>query len=269
MEALYFGPPSRRLFGVLDAPARNARIGVLFCPPFGDEMASTYAALARWGKQLAKAGAAVLRFHPYGTGESDGTFTDFNLLGAISDISVAANFLRARTGLLSVGLFGLRFGGFLAAQSAEAVSANFVILWSPITDSQQYCRSLLRMRLTAELIHLQSSEVKSTTQSMLAELRAGRSIDVLGNEYSPDLFHQMTSGAQWPVQAPAPNVLWLSRLPDRTVSEPLAQKWADSGRPIKFQSLPENPFWEELARVYPEKFVGASETWLAERYGRA
>jgi hypothetical protein len=70
VETFYFGQPSRRLFGVLDGPTRDPHAGLVFCAPFGDEMVSTYAVLARWSKELAKKGFAVLRFHPFGTGES-------------------------------------------------------------------------------------------------------------------------------------------------------------------------------------------------------
>lgn len=269
METFYFGPPSRRLFGVLDGPSGNPHAGLVFCPPFGDEMASTYAALARWSKELARKGVAVLRFHPFGTGESDGTFADFTLSGALNDVSAAASYLCLRTGLARVGLFGARFGGLLAAQCAQTVAPEFLILWSPITDSQQYFRNLLRTRLTADLIHRRAHEVKVTTQSMVEEFQEGRCVDVLGNQFSPELFHQMTAGPLWPEQPPAPSVLWLSRPADGAQSTALTQKWTGSGGKVQFQLLPEAPFWEQLSRVFPEKFAATSETWLTAEKGRA
>ena len=263
MEIFYFGQSSRRLFGVLDGPSQNPRGGLVFCPPFGDEAVATYAALARWSKELAARDFAVLRFHPYGTGESDGTFADFNLQGALRDVSAAVSCLATRTGLERVGLFGARFGGFLAAQAALEMPPEFLILWSPITNPRQYFRDLLRMRLTADLIHLGADRVGLTTQGMTEEFKAGRSVDVLGNEFSPEFYQQMTAGPLWPVQAPSPKVLWLSRLAEKGQCSPLAQKWADSGRAVDMQFLPEAPFWEELSRIFPEKFGGASDTWLA------
>jgi exosortase A-associated hydrolase 2 len=268
VETFHFGQPSRRLFGVLDGPTRDAHAGLVFCPPFGDEMVSTYAALAVWGKELAKKGFAVLRFHPFGTGESDGCFADFTLQGALSDVSTAMSHLRARTGLKRVGLFGVRLGGFLAAQHVQVEPPEFLILWSPITNPGQYFRNLLRMRLAADLIHLQVDRVRISTQDMVDDFEAGRSVDVLGNEFSPVLYRQMTAGLAWPEQVPPLEVLWLSRLAEGAQSASLAQKWAESGHNVDSQFLPEAPFWEELSRVPPEQFKAASETWLAAQQRR-
>jgi exosortase A-associated hydrolase 2 len=268
VETFYFGQPSRRLFGALDGPTQDARAGLVFCPPFGDEMVSTYAALAVWGKELAKKGFAVLRFHPFGTGESDGSFADFTLQGALSDVSTAVNYLRARTGLKRVGLFGVRLGGFLAVQHVQIESPEFLILWSPITNPRQYFRNLLRMRLAADVIYLQVDQVKTSTQSMVDDFEAGRSVDVLGNEFSPELYRQMTMGLSWPERVPPSEILWLSRLAEEVQSGPLAQKWTESGRTVNSQFLPEAPFWEALSRICPQKFVTASETWLATLQGR-
>ena len=261
-QTFHFGQPARRLFGVLELPSRNIRAGLVLCPPFGDEMVSTYAALARWSKQLAQRGIAVLRFHPFGTGESDGTFADFTLQGALSDLSEAVSYLCIHTGLARVGLFGVRFGGFLAAQFAQATSLDFLLLWSPITSSRQYFRSLLRMRLTAELIYLQTREVKTTTERMVEEFQAGRSVDILGNEFSAELFHQMTAALSWPERVSTPRVLWLSRPADGPQPASLAQKWVSPGCKAECQCLPEAPFWEELSRIFPERFAKASEAWL-------
>jgi exosortase A-associated hydrolase 2 len=263
VETFYFGQSSRRLFGTLDGPMRDAHAGVVFCPPFGDEMVSTYAALAVWGKELAKKGFAVLRFHPFGTGESDGSFADFTLQGALSDISTAVSHLRARTGLHRVGLFGVRLGGFLAAQFVQREPSEFLMLWSPITNPRHYFRNLLRMRLAADVIYMQVDQVKTSTQHMVDDFEAGHSVDVLGNEFSPELYRQMTAGFSWPEQVPPLEILWLSRLAEEAQSAPLAKKWTESGLNVDSQFLPEAPFWEALSRICPQKFVAASESWLA------
>jgi exosortase A-associated hydrolase 2 len=264
VETFYFGHSCRRLFGILDAPD-DAHTGIVFCPPFGDEMASTYAALAVWGKQLAKLGFAVLRFHPYGTGESEGTFAEFTVQGALSDISTAVRHLRERVGAERVGLLGTRFGGFLAAQSVLSEPAAFLILWSPIIDSRQYFRNLLRMQLAADLIHMQVGRVRTSTQSMVQDFQAGRSVDVLGSEFSPQLYLDMTEGPGWPQQFPQVGVLWLSRLAEGAQAEAPVHAWKDSGCDVDLNLLPEAPFWEQLSRIFPEKFSAASEKWLMSR----
>ncbi len=265
METFFFGQPSRRLFGALDGPGRKARAGLVFCPPFGEEMITTYARLARWSKELAKMGFAVLRFHPFGTGESDGSFRDFTIEGALRDTMTAMNCLRERTGVERAGFFGLRFGAFLAAQAAQAKPPDFLILWSPVTDTRQYFRNLLRMRLTAELVHLKADHVKVTTRSMINDFEAGRTVDNLGYEFSPALYRQMTAGPAWPQQLPCLKVLWLSRVSERTQLASLPNDWVAEGGNAQLEFLPELPFWEDFSSVFPEKFARASEGWLAAR----
>jgi alpha/beta superfamily hydrolase len=264
MEIFYFGPPSHRLFGVLERPTRKLRGGLVFCPPSGEEMISTYARLARWSKELSKKGFAVLRFHPFGTCESDGTFADFTLEGALQDTATAVGCLRERTGVKDVGIFGLRFGGFVAAHAASEVAADFLVLWSPITDLQQYFRDLLRVRLTAELVHLRPDRVKVTTKGMVEDLEAGRTVDILGYEFSPALYRQMTAGPSWPKHPTSSKILWLSRVSERRQLESLGSEWMNHGLNVNLQFLPESPFWEDFSSVFPEKFAAASEAWLAE-----
>jgi len=78
-EHFYFGEEPQRIFGVLTRPAGGVQTGLIFCPPFGEEMVATYARFARWSKELTEHGFAVLRYHARGTGESGGTTKDFTV----------------------------------------------------------------------------------------------------------------------------------------------------------------------------------------------
>lgn len=262
MEAFYFGKQSRQLFGTLEKPSDKARFGLVFCPPFGEEMVVTYARLAMLSKRLAKEGYAVLRYHPFGTGESGGSFADFTVTGALQDALEAVSCLRERTGVESYGLFGLRFGAFSAVQSALISPPDFMILWSPITNLRKYLRELLRTRLTAEMVHLHKQQVKVTTKDMEEDLKAGRSVDILGYEFSSRLYREMNSGQTWPRAPESSKVLWLSRMVEKSQLASLSNDWTNSGGKIDFQSHSEFPFWEEYSSVFPEKFADASISWL-------
>jgi len=225
-------------------------------------MITSYARLALWSKVLAEKGFAVLRFHPFGTGESDGSFRDFTVEGALQDTQTAISCLRERVRVERMGLFGLRFGAFLASQSALTSSPDFMLMWSPITDLRQYIRDLLRTRLTAELVHLKADRVRVTTRNMIDDFEAGRTVDVLGYEFSPALYRQMTLTPPWPAQPPAPKALWLARVSERTQLASVPGDWTREGGKVTAQFVPELPFWEEFSSVFPAKFARASEEWL-------
>lgn len=263
MGVFYFGEQSRQLFGVLETPPKKPRAGLVFCPPFGEEMVATYARLSIFSKNLAKQGYAVLRYHPFGTGESGGSFADFTVTGALRDTLEAVNCLRERTGVDKWGFFGLRFGAFSAVQAGLISPPDFVIFWSPIINLQNYIRELLRTRLTAEMVHLHKEQVRITTRDMVEEFEAERSVDILGYEFSPKLYREMNAGT-WPTTPVSTKMLWLSRATEKRQLVSLPDSWTNPGGKVDFQTHPEFPFWEEYSSMFPNKFASASMSWLEE-----
>jgi exosortase A-associated hydrolase 2 len=262
METLFLGEYPRRLYTVVHMPSRPAQVGLVFCSALWDEETSSYKHLARWAKELEERGFAVVRFHAYGTGDSDGDLTDFTLEGVLADTSAAAQLLRERTGVKCVGIVGLRFGGSVAVHAASTVQADSLILWSPIMNLQQYCRELLRLRLSKDLVHQQYNQVKVTSRSMMHDLETGKSVDILGYELSPELYHQMNARSCWPDEPPAKKVLLLARPHEQGQYLLIVQAWKSRGCQVEVQLLPQKTFWEE-AYLYPRLFADASLQWLA------
>lgn len=264
MEIFYFGENSHRLFGVLHRPRGRARIGLVICPPFGEEMTLTYSRFAIWAKQLAEQEIAVLRFHSYGVGESEGSFSDFTLDTAIADTVAAVRYLREQAASEHIGLFGLRFGGSIAVRAGEEVKPDCLLLWCPIINLGSYANDLLRLRLTAGLIHQRTDGARATREAMLDELKAGRCVDILGWELSPTLYLQMTCCRSWPENPPAPNVLWLARPTEQMQADPIVAAWKARGCRADVQVYSEPVFWEERSPVIPHQFANASLAWMTQ-----
>ncbi len=263
IEVFYLGEGARRLFTALHLPASTAQTGVVFCPPLWMEMNSTYHHLARWAKELAQQGVTVIRYHPYGTGDSDGSLADFTLQSACADIEAAARCLRDRTGVERLGIVGVRFGGAVAVLAANAVRPDFLLLWSPILDLRQYCQVLLRLPLTRDIVHQQPGRAKTTTQEMIQELESGRSIDILGYDLCGEFYQQMTSAQPWS-RVPAAEVLWLGRPAEQSQAAPIVEAWRGQGCHVDVRFLHEAGFWEDRM-VFPQQFANASCRWLAIR----
>lgn len=244
----------------LHLPRRLADTGLVFCPPFGEEMARTYRRFAQWAKELGELGFPVLRFHPYGTGESDGTLAEFTLESACADAAAAVKCLRERADVRRVGLFGVRFGGSVAVHAACAARPDFLLLWSPIVNLRQYCRELLRLRLTKELVH--QGQVSVTTRSMIQQLESGLPVDILGYELSPKLYENMTANPSFPPRVAVPEVLWLARPAEKDQALPIAGAWESCGCEVDLKFFPERVFWEEQGS-FPQQFAAASCEWLA------
>ncbi len=147
LQPCFFGPDDS-LFGCHHAPEGEDRHhGVVVCPPFGHEALQFHRALAQLAGHLARAGCPVLRFDPYGCGDSAGDGTEGRLARWVEDIASAIEALRARApGLRRVSLVGLRLGATLALRcAAERTDVDGLALWDPILDGRAYLEQLDRL----------------------------------------------------------------------------------------------------------------------------
>jgi len=185
MEPFFFGgAPPAALFGAYHAPAGAASAGaVLLCPPVGHEYVRSHRALRNLGVQLSRSGAAVLRFDYLGSGDSGGDMTDARVAQWLTDIGVAGDELRRRSGQASLVLVGLRLGATLAALAARQRSdVARLVLWDPVLSGQEYLD---------ELTVLQQAWLRDRLGA------AGGSLDVsdelLGMPINDDVRREMTA----------------------------------------------------------------------------
>lgn len=228
-------------------------------------MVASYTHFTRWAKELARQGFVVFRYHPYGTGESEGEPRDFTLDSAKNDAIEAVHYLKNRVSLNCLGLFGLRFGGFVAAQAATICQPDFLMLWSPVVQARQYCRDLLRLLLTKELVHQQTEQVRVTTQALVKELEGGRSVDIMGYEMSPEFYWQMSSNPPFPEAPPASDLLWVMRPREATSAAAVVGNWKARGKNVEVRALDGPAFWEDWEFAFPESFAGATSNWLTQK----
>lgn len=265
MEACYFGTESHRLYGVVHEVGAHAQTGLVFCPPFAEEMVTTYARFATWSKQLEAEGVPVVRFHPLGTGESGGSFRDFTLTSAVIDAGSAAELARQRLKTARLGYFGLRLGGTIAMLAACRQPIDLLVLWSPVTNISQYMRELFRGQLAKEMVHQGVTKVRRNTQHMIAQLESEQPLDLMGYEFSPQLYRDMAAAAKWPETPPAKHVIWLTRPAEEKSAIVIVEKWKKSGSWIDFAVLPEPAFWEEFGSKFADRFAAKTLELLKQR----
>lgn len=260
LEIAYHGVSPQRIYSAFHRAPETKRTTLIVCPPFGQEMVTTYARLARVSKQLAMQGVSVLRYHPFGTGESDGTYADVTLESAVRDAVEAQGLARERVAGGRLGYFGLRFGATIAILAGSQQPVDFLVLWCPMPNLRQYFRDLLRSQVTADAV--QRSRTR-TTQEMMADLDAGKSVDVLGYELSPALYHQMMAAQSLPEALPARRILYLARPTEEKSALPVVERWKKLGGQVDFQVIPETAFWENPGTAIPERFAAATLQWLS------
>lgn len=144
MEPYFFGKPGHSLFGVFHAPGVPARdLGVVLCPPAGQESIRAHRAFLQLARRLASAGVAVLRFDYFGCGDSEGDFEDARLADWLGDVATAVEELREGADVERVCLVGLRLGASLAAlAAAESGDVDSLVLWEPVVEGGRYLAEL-------------------------------------------------------------------------------------------------------------------------------
>jgi pimeloyl-ACP methyl ester carboxylesterase len=148
VNPFFFGRSQRPLFGIHHAPKGVAArdVGVVICPPLGQEYMRTHRALRQLALQLNKSGHHVLRFDYSGTGDSAGDNTDASLDGWLDDVATAIEELKDSAGVRKVALIGIRFGASLAFIAARARSdIDVIVLWDPAVRGNEHLAELIAL----------------------------------------------------------------------------------------------------------------------------
>jgi alpha/beta superfamily hydrolase len=133
------------LFGCLHIPAGEVRGGLVICSPILADFGANYQREVNLARHLAADGVAVQRFHPRGTGHSDGDAADLTLQSLIDDATQAFAHLRDRLPGRTIAVLGTRFSALVATRVAGA-HGQPLVLWEPVTDPQRYIKEGLRAR---------------------------------------------------------------------------------------------------------------------------
>lgn len=150
---LYFGDSDRKLYGVFHHPAkrRPAAPAVLLFNPFGEEAIRSNRIFRQIAERLSRAGAPVLRFDYYGSGDSAGDCAELDFDGMARDAATAQDELEAMTGARRFSWIGLGLGGAVAMRAA--IEANpkptQLILWDPVLRGADYLSDLRRTHIAA------------------------------------------------------------------------------------------------------------------------
>lgn len=187
MQALFLDGPAGPLFAVYHpaAVARAESLGLVYLPPFAEEMNRSRRMAALQARRLAARGIAVLLLDPFGTGDSAGDFGAARWETWREDAKVAMAWLGGRCAG-RVGLWGLRLGALLAADVAAEAAQRPVclVLWQPVLSGERFLTQFLRLRVAAAMGRGDGRETAGTLQ---ARLRQGEALEIAGYELAPAL----------------------------------------------------------------------------------
>lgn len=183
-EAFYIDAPGGGRFCLLTLPQQAPVGGVLYVPPFAEELNKSRRMAALCAQALARRGWVVVQMDFFGCGDSAGEFGQASWAAWLDDLSRAWTLLSTKCDVPLV-LWTLRAGCLLAAdwlEKCKGLSPN-LLMWQPVTSGKQHLAQFLRVKAAGEM--LVGSDAKVVMTDIRSELLAGRPVEIAGYELPP------------------------------------------------------------------------------------
>lgn len=183
LDADFIDSAGGRIFVLLHRPAEPVDGCVLFVPPFAEEMNKCRRQATETAKAIVGRRFAALLVDLYGTGDSEGEFSDATWSQWKLNV-VAAMTWAARQGLRVNAVVAARLGCILAADSLRdaGMAVGTSVFWQPVTVGRQFLTQFLRLRVAASMME---SDRPETVEKLKARLGAGETLEVAGYPLSP------------------------------------------------------------------------------------
>jgi dienelactone hydrolase len=130
------------------AASGAARVGVVMCPAWGREETSSHGPWRQWAQKLADAGWPCLRIDYPGEGDAWGRPEEASRMAAwVRSAVVAAEQLKALSGVDHVCMMGLRWGAMVAWSAAQSCPlVRHVLAVAPVVRGRAYVRELAALQ---------------------------------------------------------------------------------------------------------------------------
>ncbi len=175
---------------VLSTPLEAPRaLGWVICHAFGLDQINLQPFEVPLARTLAAAGFPVIRFHSQGFGDSELPTEHISLASLRRDALEVAELLRAEAGIASIGIFGARLGGSVAAMIAGDADAVAVAMWDPVVSGRGYASRLARFSSASELVTQGRAQTKG--QNPADVLKETGVLDVQGIPVPAALFEEL------------------------------------------------------------------------------
>lgn len=238
-------------FCIFHPAAGTPHGAIVYLHPFAEEMNKSRRMAALQARMLAMHGFVVLQIDLFGCGDSSGEFGEARWDIWKEDVSLGLQWLRRRVPG-PIRLWGLRLGALLALDFATASNEVFggFLLWQPVVNGESFLTQFLRLRMATEMIA--DDAVKTSTQALRSELKAGTVLEVAGYDLAPALAHaiERLKLAELPPPLGTP-VHWLEVVPEAgrplsPASQRVADAWIEHGVKLEARTVAGQPFWNAI-----------------------
>lgn len=262
----YLQADEGRRFALLHSPAppTPVRGGIVFVPPFAEELNRSRRAIAEASRAFARSGWQVLRLDLYGCGDSEGDFQDATWARWQADIALALDWTREQLGREPI-VWALR-AGILLAQSAlrHRNRPARVVAWQPVHSGDVHLTQFLRMRVAADAF---AAGTRVTTQALRESIRSGQTVEVAGYPLTEALVGPLAASKLEPDADWCRELILVEASEDAAVS-PATLRVTDRAGPAGVaahaQATADPAFWQTIEVEEAPALTAATVAWLQQ-----
>lgn len=231
-----------------EGPPRGVVVGVA---AFAEEMNKGRRTSALCARTLARDGFLVAQVDLAGCGDSSGDLVSATWGAWVDDVLDTAQWAQGLAPAeVPLVLWGTRAGCLVATQAHSHLQRPAdLLLWQPQPNGKLVLQQFLRLKMAGQL---QQGATKGITESLLAELAAGRPVEVAGYELGANVANGLAKATLAPPKAGSrARVLWLEvsaqSPPDLLpASQNLIERWRGSGIDVRAAAVNGPLFWQSL-----------------------
>jgi exosortase A-associated hydrolase 2 len=257
-----------RLFTVEHRPdGSEPTKAYLFIHPFIEEKLWSHRVYVTTARALCEKGMLVTRFDFRGYGDSEGEFLDLRLEKHYQDIdAIITNIKENHPSVTTIGLFGLRLGGTLAAMvAAMRDDIDEIILWDPVLDGGRYMQEILRSNLAAQMAV--KGKVEITRDDLIEQMKSGDPINTEGYYLTYSYFQDLSNIALFSLHFSEKLkccLLQVVKNPKQPINKQYQKFIERFSRDPLLDKAHEEPFWKEIKTFYnkAENLLTLTLNWL-------
>jgi len=264
IEPFFLQSEQGALFSLYFAANNKTDQVILFIPPFAEELNCSRYVIAQQCRILAMQGYSVLWVDLWGTGDSEGEFSEATWEIWQANIALACEYLQER-GAERVIFWGLRLGGLLAMDCIKdsILPVEKLILWQPVLQGKLFINQFIRLKVAASKMNAEASPLTSTV--IYEQIAAGDYIEVAGYTLNPLLIQSICAKQATALDFKVKEILLLvnNDLGNQS-NQAFIEKCNNQQISIIAEHCVEDAFWMKHQAVNENHFNHAMLNYLAD-----
>jgi len=184
---LFISSEQGQLFAMYyPSSVENTSKCIVHVPAFAEEMNKSRHMVAMQSSAFTERGYSVLVLDLFGTGDSQGGFSEATWISWLQSIEAAFVWLDSQ-GVESISLWGVRSGVLLALDFLQQYTypVEKLICWQPVLNGETFMMQFLRLRIASAMMDKDIPQEK--TSDLRRQLQEGNCLEVAGYMLNPEL----------------------------------------------------------------------------------